>query len=75
MCHGVDSHLPQLLLDVGVPVVLDLVISSTREMRCDLGPSEVAHKTLASVAVESNHQITQRERERERERERDLFPS
>jgi hypothetical protein len=35
---GVDAHLLELLLDVGVPVVLDLVVRPPRQPRRDLGP-------------------------------------
>ena len=35
---GADPHFLQLLLDVGVPVVLDLIISSPREVSCNLKP-------------------------------------
>jgi len=35
---GVYPHFLQLLLDVGVPVVLDLIVSSPREMSCNLRP-------------------------------------
>jgi hypothetical protein len=34
----VDPHLLELLLDVGVPVVLDLVVRSPWQVRRDLGP-------------------------------------
>ncbi|BAT07970.1 Os09g0401050, partial [Oryza sativa Japonica Group] len=38
VCDGVDPHLPELLLDVRVPVVLDLVVRPARQVRRDLGP-------------------------------------
>jgi len=37
--EGVDPHFLQFLLDVRVPVVLDLVVSSTRKVSRNLRPS------------------------------------
>lgn len=36
--HGVDSHLHQALFQMGIPVVLDLVVSSLRKVSGDGGP-------------------------------------
>uniref|UniRef100_A0A0A9D9Y1 Uncharacterized protein n=1 Tax=Arundo donax TaxID=35708 RepID=A0A0A9D9Y1_ARUDO len=47
---GVDAHLLELLLDVGVPVVLDLVVRPPGEPRRDLGPP------VAKLRVEIDHQ-------------------
>jgi hypothetical protein len=35
VCHGVEAHLDQLLLEVRVPEVLDLVVGPPREVLCD----------------------------------------
>jgi hypothetical protein len=48
---GVDAHLPELLLDVGVPVVLDLVVRPSRQVRRDLGPP------VAQLRVQVDHRF------------------
>jgi hypothetical protein len=45
----VDAHLPELLLDVRVPVVLDLVVRPPRQLRRDLGPP------VAELLVQVDH--------------------
>lgn len=53
MGHGVDAHLPQSLLNVGVPVILDFVISSPWEMRGNLGPSATALGSIDTMTYPS----------------------
>lgn len=36
---GVDTHLPQFLLDARIPKVLDLVVGAARQLSGDLRPS------------------------------------
>jgi hypothetical protein len=56
MRDRINSHLFKLFLDVGIPVVLDLIICSSREMRSNLRPSvekEIWTSITEQITIES----------------------
>ena len=52
--EGVDPHFLQFLLDVSVPVVLDLVVSSPREVSCNLRPPAKRRTETMRMGFDSN---------------------
>lgn len=39
VCHGIKPHLNELLLQMGIPEILNFIVRPAREVRCNCGPS------------------------------------
>ena len=56
--HRVETHLDQLLLEVGVPEVLDLVVSPAREVGSNRRPPKLLEGSLHTQKLEDYYQLT-----------------
>ena len=45
MCNRIDAHLNKLFLNVSIPMILDLIICSSRQSCSDFGPPKANEKS------------------------------